>query len=251
MDKSIIIAAGLGSRLRPLTNDLPKSLLKIGNVSIIDTQIKKYKENNINNINIIVGYKKEKFKKRKEKLFINKNYNNNNSLESLFYANKILTGNCYISYSDIIYKKNVLSELKKSKHDITLVIDKDWKKSYVGRKFHPISEAEKATINKHGEVIKIGKSIVSKNKKLYEFIGLFKLNNTGCEIFKKFYSIAKKEHINKKFFNAKKFSKAYITDFFSYLIKKNIKINTIIVKNNWMEIDTFEDYTKAQNFFIK
>ena len=249
MDKAIIIAAGLGNRLRPLTNYLPKTLLKIGKKTILDIQIKNYKKNKIKNINIIIGHKKEKFKKRKENLFINHNFKNNNILGSLFCAKKILNGSCYISYSDIIFKKNILIQLKKSKHDITIVLDKDWRKSYVGRKLHPVSQAEKAIINKNGQLIKIGKLIKSKNNKYLEFIGLLKLNNKGCSIFKKYYSIAKKDFANKKFFNAKEFNKAYITDFLYYLIKKKIEINTTIIKNNWMEIDTIEDYNKAQDFF--
>ena len=86
---AIIIAAGKGMRLRPFTHDLPKSLLNIGDDTIIGSQIKNYKSFNIKKINIIVGYKKEKFKIKGAKYFKNKNYKNNNILESLFYAKKI------------------------------------------------------------------------------------------------------------------------------------------------------------------
>ena len=55
--KAFIIAAGLGSRLRPYTKNLPKCLVKIGNKTILDSQLEVYRSLNIKNINIIVGFK--------------------------------------------------------------------------------------------------------------------------------------------------------------------------------------------------
>ena len=46
---------------------------------------------------------------------------------------------------------------------------------------------------------------------------------------------------NKKFYNAKNIQKAYLTDFFNFLIEREIKIRCIKIKNNWMEIDTVQD----------
>lgn len=90
---------------------------------------------------------------------------------------------------------------------------------------------------------------MSANKSNAEFIGMIKLNSRGCELFKKYYKIAKKLFKNKKFYNAKNIQKAYLTDFFNFLIEREIKIRCIKIKNNWMEIDTVQDYKRAQNFF--
>ena len=59
--RAIIIAAGLGSRLKPYTNNLPKILVKIGKTNILENQLKVFKSLNIRDINLIVGHKKEKF----------------------------------------------------------------------------------------------------------------------------------------------------------------------------------------------
>ena len=61
MKKVIIIAAGKGSRLGNLTNDLPKTLLQINKKSILDHQIEIYHKSGITDINIIVGYQSHKF----------------------------------------------------------------------------------------------------------------------------------------------------------------------------------------------
>ena len=68
--RAIIIAAGLGSRLKPYTNNLPKILVKIGNTNILESQLKVFKSLNIRDINLIVGHKKEQFETKKIKYLI-------------------------------------------------------------------------------------------------------------------------------------------------------------------------------------
>ena len=248
--KAIIIAAGKGMRLRPFTHYLPKSLLNIGKKTIIDTQIENYNFFKIKNISIIVGYKKEEFKLNNINYFYNSNYQKNNILQSLFYAKKNINGNCIISYSDIIFHKSVIKKIINLDKPISIVIDIDWKKNYIGRVYHPLNEAEKVQFDSKNIIKKIGKNLKTFNSKA-EFIGMLKLNETGCNIFKKYYSIAKKKYKNKKFYNAKNFEQAYLTDFLNYLIDNNIEINCVKIQSKWMEIDTVEDLVKAQSFFKK
>ena len=57
--KALILAAGLGSRLRPLTNNVPKCMVEVNGISIIDKQIQNLKKNEIIDIYIVTGYKGE------------------------------------------------------------------------------------------------------------------------------------------------------------------------------------------------
>ena len=82
-----------------------------------------------------------------------------------------------------------------------------------------------------------------------EFIGMLKINTRGCRLFKKYFNIGKFRFKNKKFYNAKSFKTAYLTDFFNFLIEHKITIRCINIKRNWMEIDTVQDLKKAENFF--
>ena len=85
--KVIIIAAGLGSRLMPLTKNKPKCLLKFKkNKSLLQHQIEVFRKNNLKNINIIVGHKKKEIQKLRYRCIENKDYKKNNILNSLFSA---------------------------------------------------------------------------------------------------------------------------------------------------------------------
>ena len=81
-----------------------------------------------------------------------------------------------------------------------------------------------------------------------EFIGMLKLNSEGVKIFKHYYKKAKSNFKKNNFYNDKTIKKAYLTDFFQYLISNKKKIKCILIKKNWMEIDTVQDYKRAKNF---
>ena len=104
--KAIIIAAGFGSRMAPVTLDTPKPLVKVNGVRIIDTLLDALYAKDIKNITIVVGYKKEQFQQLLEKYptlkFIeNPIYNESNNISSMYYARDIID-RCYICEADLI-----------------------------------------------------------------------------------------------------------------------------------------------------
>ena len=104
--KAIIIAAGFGSRMAPVTLDTPKPLVKVNGVRIIDTLLDALYAKDITNITIVVGYKKEQFQQLLEKYptlkFIeNPIYNESNNISSIYYAKDIID-RCYICEADLL-----------------------------------------------------------------------------------------------------------------------------------------------------
>ena len=249
--KALIIAAGLGSRLKDHTENLPKCMLDFGGQTLLQRQLNAYKKNEINDISLIRGYKKEKINYKGIKYFENTDFKNNNILNSIFYAEKIINGNIIISYSDILFEPSVVERLQKSDHDISVVVDIDWRGYYVGRKDHPISEAENVIFNSNNEVEKIGKINTGNEEVHGEFIGMIKLTSRGTEIFKHHFHRLKKIYWNKPFQRAKVFQKAYLTDFIQELVDIGIKVHCVIIESGWKEIDTVEDYQKALIGFNK
>ncbi|MGL5964313.1 MAG: sugar phosphate nucleotidyltransferase, partial [Fusobacteriaceae bacterium] len=65
--KAILLAAGMGTRLRPLTETIPKSLIKINGEPLLERQIRFLKEIGIDEIYVVTGYLKECFEYLKEK----------------------------------------------------------------------------------------------------------------------------------------------------------------------------------------
>ena len=103
--KAIILAAGFGSRLAPVTLDTPKPLVKVNGVRIIDTLLDALYAKGITNITIVRGYKKEQFDQLLEKYptirFIdNPEYNITNNISSAIHAIDVID-RCYICEADL------------------------------------------------------------------------------------------------------------------------------------------------------
>ena len=243
--KSIIIAAGLGSRLKGYTEVLPKCMLMFGDKTLLERQLEVYEGCGIKDISVVRGFKKEKINYEGLNYYDNTDYHNNNILNSLFYAEEVINGNVIISYSDILFDTNVVSRLLESNADISIVVDIDWRGYYVDRKDHPIEEAEKVIFDANNEVLKIGKVITSKQDVYGEFIGMLKLSPRGAEIFKLHFNRAKKIFWDKPFQRSQTFQKAYITDLIQDMVDMGVSIHCVIIERGWKEIDTVEDYEKA------
>ena len=61
VENAIIMAAGLGTRMRPLTNEIPKPLVKVNGKRMIETIIQGLRKNGITDISIVTGYLADKF----------------------------------------------------------------------------------------------------------------------------------------------------------------------------------------------
>ena len=238
--KAIIIAAGSGKRIPEFSKLIPKSLIKINKKSILKRQIDFMTKAKISNIAVIKGFKSDKINFKKIKYFYNKNYKNNEQLESLFSAKAWFTDDLLITFSDIIYEDSIIKKIIKSRHSFTIAIQKNWKKKYKKRFDHPTNQADKVFI-KNNKIVDIGKKL-SIDKANGEFLGIFKIDKNMCNKFINYYKILKKN---------KKTNKMQIHHFFNHLIKKNINIKPTYFHGKYMEIDTLNDYKIAKEIFKK
>lgn len=114
VETAIILAAGKGERLRPVTAKTPKPLVSVKGIRIIDTIIRGLLLNDINNIIVVVGYLKEKFKILKEtfpciQLIENPNYKIHNNISSLYFARDYISNSMIIDGDQIINNIKVLN----------------------------------------------------------------------------------------------------------------------------------------------
>ena len=247
----IIVAAGLGSRLKNFTDNLPKCMLDFGGKTLLQRQIEAFKTCGLNKISVIRGFKKEKINYPNLNYFENKEYKNNNILNSLLCAEEALNGHVIVSYSDILFEKEVVERLMQSEHDISIVVDIDWRDYYINRKEHPINEAENVIFDANNNVVEIGKILTGKYDVHGEFIGMMKFSPRGSEIFKKHFHRAKDLYWNKPFQRAKIFQKAYLTDIIQDMSDLGVPIHCVIIERGWKEIDTVEDYKNALKSFVE
>ena len=111
--QAIIMAAGIGKRMRPLTFQTPKPLVKVNGVRMIDTVVDGLRQNGINEIYVVVGHLKEQFyewaKKRGDiRIIENPYYNSCNNMTSLYVAREHLSDCIILDGDQIIYNSRIL-----------------------------------------------------------------------------------------------------------------------------------------------
>lgn len=247
--KAIILAAGKGTRLRPLTNDIPKAMIKVLNKTLIERQIENLQNCGIMDITIVTGYKDELFKFPKIDYIKNERFETTNMNESLFCAAEKLNDHVVVCYSDIIFERKIIKQIIESKQDIGLAVNLDWKKNYEGRTLHPFSEAENVVIENE-RIVKIRKNIPNceSNQKIGEFMGIMILSEYGSRVLLEKYKIIKNIHVG-KFHNSSSLQNAYLTDMIQELIDLKIEVKSIFPKGKWSEIDTPEDLRRVEKLF--
>jgi choline kinase len=243
--KAIIVAAGMGRRLSPYTDDRPKCLVEINGKSILQRQVDAYRAAGVDEIVIVRGYMKDKIQVPGARYFENDEFRSNNILVSLFYAEPAMADGFLFSYSDIVFRPEVVRTVMETAGDYALVIDRRWHEAYVGRVNHPVEEGEVARVEE-GRVTLVGKKTMPAEAATGEFIGLAKFTARGAEMMRKRYHERRAELENNPYGRAPKFQVAYLTDLLNDLIESGEIMHPAFIDGGWREIDTVEDLERAQ-----
>ncbi len=132
--KAVILAAGVGRRLRPYTKNTPKCLLEVAGKEILAHQIDIFAEVGVKELVIVIGYKRNRIKKflasykpakyLKITFIENKEYKSTGSSYSLWLARNHIKDEFICINADLLFHHNFLKELLNTKHPNAMIIEK-------------------------------------------------------------------------------------------------------------------------------
>lgn len=170
--KAIILAAGIGSRMRPLTDDVPKCLLEVGGRTLIDRQLEALAQCGIDDVVAVVGYQATLVRQivgARVRYLENARYESTNSLYSLWLAREELRAGALILNSDVLAAPPLFERLVYSPAPDAILVER-------GERFEP--EDMKVTLN--GEhVLDFGKGLPPERAHAHN-VGVAKFSKEGA-----------------------------------------------------------------------
>ncbi|MFO0809336.1 MAG: phosphocholine cytidylyltransferase family protein [Gemmataceae bacterium] len=249
--RAIVIGAGRGRRLMPTTADAPKCFAEVAGRRMIDWTLDAFRQNGVTDIAFIGGYQIDKVRRDYSELTFrhNDNWENNNILASLFYAEDLMVEPFMCCYSDILFTPEVVARTLAHPDDMTLVVDTNWQERYTERTQHPPDDAEKVLV-RDGLVTEVSR-LVDNSAAHGEYIGLAKFSTAGAEGLKAHYRACREKYAGKPFRESKLFEKSYLIQLFQEMIEAGAKFGHADTPGGYIEVDTQQDFDYARQNWVR
>ena len=227
--KIIILAAGKGERLYPLTKNTPKPLIDLGDgETLLEKQLKSLSESHvIDEVIIVIGYLYEQIESKlknfntdlKITTYYNPFYDKSNNLITLWLSKYDMNEDFLIANGDNLFTSDVVSDLVNNTNDgiyVTICYRDD-----LGE------EDMKVNLDENKKILRVSKEIVSG---VVESVGLVKIQG---EKYRKIY-----QDVLEQLARNKEYMNKFWLETFNVLADKGVEINSFeIDKNKWREID--------------
>lgn len=235
--KALILNSGRGERLRPLTENKPKPLIKIGNKTLLDNQLDNLIECAIMDVIITTGPFDSKIRKhvKNEHPYLsvsyvkNPKYRTTNYIYSMWLTKELINDDVILLHGDLLFERKLLEKLINEKHANCVLVNREVK---------PPEKDFKAVIE-NDRVTKIGVEFSGKNA--FFSAPLYKFSKSDF-----LYWLDEIEKFVKK-----GDLKIYAESVFNKNSDKIILRPSYFTKEFCMEIDTKEDLETARSLFCQ
>lgn len=237
--RAVILAAGQGTRLRPITNERPKCLVELAGRSLLELQLAALRRARVEDITVVGGYRAESIEMLGVPVLRNPAYDRTNMVETLFCAESLMTGDTdlLVSYGDIVFEPSVVEAVRDCEAPVCLPIDENWREYWALRFDDPLSDAETLKRDADGFITEIGKKPRGYDEIQGQYIGLIKFSADRVEAL-----ISVRNSMDRsRTYDGQDFANMYMTSFLQHLIDVGWRIRGVPIRNRWLETDSVAD----------
>ena len=241
--RAIVLAASHGHALGELTDDKPKVMLSVGGKTVLRHLLDEFKNQNINKVTLVAGYKPEAIDTSGIEMKINKDYATTGELVSLAEVVSEFHDDMIITYGDLLFRSYILRDLLESDGEIVAVIDSTVEnENYSGSPDYAYcSEEEDRTIFKRDVFL----NHVSEEKNTSSgaptgrWIGMLRVRGQGRQWIEE--AIDKlKTHEN--------YRQMSLADLLNQVIQQNHPVKVLYINGHWIDINALADIDRAGDF---
>lgn len=235
--KALILAAGQGTRLRPLTDTRPKCLVEYKGKALLDYTLETLRACGITEVVAVCGYRGEMINRPGLRHRTNPRYQDTNMVYTLFCAEEEFDDDIIISYGDIIYRKEVLRALLACDAPICTTIDTEWEALWRNRMEDPLSDVETMKLDSQRNIRELGKKPTSLKDIEGQYMGLIKISHSALKKVREFYHSLDRNAV----YDGKNFENMYMTSFIQLIIDRLMAVKAVHIQGGWLEIDSVDD----------
>lgn len=238
--KAIILAAGVGSRIRPLTDNCPKTLLAVGGVTILERMLTNIQACGLDEVVVVLGYLREQvelfvrdtFPDLNVQFVINTRYDETNTGYSLMLAADLVAGSAFVKFDgDVVFDEEILRRLLAGVGENCLCIDRNMQLD---------SEEVKVVLSGDTRILRVSKAVAPRDA-IGESIGVERISaDTADRLFVELRAMMQDVDNLQEYYEG-----AY-----ERLIAKDVAFHAVDITGlEWTEIDTRQDFDAAEKIF--
>jgi choline kinase len=230
--RAIILAAGRGSRMGELSDERPKCFVELAGKPLISWQIAALRSGGAEAIGVVRGYRAETITFPDLTYFHNARWAETNMVMSLAAAAEWLaSGPVIVSYADIFYRRELVSELAAASGDLVVAYDRAWRTLWNRRFADPLSDAETFRTDGSGRLVEIGNRTDRIEEIEGQYMGLLKFTPNAWRTVSSLLDELGPESCDR----------LDMTALLCRLLGRNYPIATHGTEGNWGEIDIPSD----------
>jgi len=230
----VLLVAGMGKRLQPLTQDLPKCMVPLHGRPLVSWQMAAARQAGIEEFVLVGGYRADRLAGLGARVLRNPDYETTNMVESLWCARESFDQDVLISYGDILCKPELIAAAAEAAHDISVAVDTHWRSYWEQRFSDPLSDAESLSLEPDGRIRSVGQKVKTLDEIQAQFMGLIALSRRGSGTLMARYEAQRGGADPKS-------RRMFMTDLLQGAVSAGVPVHAVPVAGGWLEVDSLSD----------
>ena len=245
--RTVILAAGRGTRLGPLSAHLPKAFVEVAGRTLLAHQRRVLAACGITDVHVVLGHGHDVAVEHPDvdglTVWRNPDYATTNMVATLFCARDVFDGTAdvIIAYGDIVYEPRVIEAVLDVDAPVTIAVDRDWAAYWASRMDDPLADAETLRFGDAGRIVDVGRRPGTLEEIEGQYIGLIRVRAQDAGRFVDEWDRIVRDDARRAPGAAAVGPGLYMTDLLQILIAGGWDVRGASIRNGWLEIDRPED----------
>jgi choline kinase len=236
--RAVVLAAGEGNRLRPLTADRPKCLVELAGRPLLAWQLDALGHAGVEDVTIVTGYRADAITLGTRRVH-NPRYADTNMVASLMCARAAFDGtdDVLIAYGDIVYEPRLVDALRSTRSDIGVVVDRQWRRLWDLRMEDPLADAETLRLDADGYLVELGRTPERAEDIEAQYVGLVLVRAAHAVAWCDRYDALAPDGD----YEGRDRDHMFMTAYLQLIVDAGVRVDAVVVDGGWLEVDTLED----------